>query len=113
MEKRAGLDSYSKMYEMASEIAHSSPMLIYSKSSYFFHLALVNLYESFFRLEAIFNNFYEHVSKREEKERFHQMRAIYYTNLQIIYKREAEYFKSLSGISDQIEDENEEKSQPM
>lgn len=107
VEKLAGLARYSKVYEMASEIAHSSPMLIYSKNSYFFHVVLLNLYESFFRLESIFNAYYEHTSKREEKERFHQMRNIYYTNLQIIYKIEREQFKLVNKNQGEVVDEKE------
>lgn len=49
----AGLSKYSKIYEMSSEIAHSSPLLIYSNKDYFKSLALICLYDSFFRLEEI------------------------------------------------------------
>lgn len=52
----AGLESYSSLYELSSEIAHSSPLLIYSNADYFKSLTLINLYETFFRLETLFNN---------------------------------------------------------
>jgi hypothetical protein len=52
----SGLSSYSKIYEMSSELAHSSPMLIYSNPDYFKSLTLLCLYDTFFRLENIFNN---------------------------------------------------------
>lgn len=52
----AGLSSYSKLYEMSSELAHSSPILIYSNQDYFKSLTLLCLYDTFFRLEVIFYN---------------------------------------------------------
>ena len=53
----ANLSQYSKVYEMSSEIAHSSPLLIYSSKIYFKSLTLICLYESFFRLEEILYQF--------------------------------------------------------
>ena len=41
VQRMAGLSSYSKVYEMSSEIAHSSPLLIYSSKNYFFSLTLL------------------------------------------------------------------------
>jgi hypothetical protein len=35
LEKTAGLKRYAPIYEMSSEIAHSSPLLIYSRREYF------------------------------------------------------------------------------
>ena len=58
VQRVAGLTPYSKVYEMSSEIAHSSPLLIYSRKRYFFLFTLLNLYESFFRLEKIFTTLY-------------------------------------------------------
>ena len=55
VEKIAGLASYAESYEMASEIAHGSPLLLVSKKQYYFDFCLINLYESFFRLEKIFS----------------------------------------------------------
>ena len=53
----AGLSNYSSLYELSSEIAHSSPLLIYSNRAYFKSLCIINLYDTFFRLEDIFNKF--------------------------------------------------------
>lgn len=88
VEALAGLSSYSKIYETASEIAHSSPMLIYSRDAYFFHLTILNLYESFFRMESIFTSFYTHIISKEEMERYENMKSVYYPYLQSIYERE-------------------------
>ena len=53
----AGLSSYSSLYELSSEIAHSSPLLIYSNRYYFKSLTIINLYETFFRLEEMLYSF--------------------------------------------------------
>ena len=49
VEKLAGLSQYSSLYEYSSEIAHSSPLMIYSNEKTLSHLTLVSLYEVFFR----------------------------------------------------------------
>ena len=85
VEKFAGLSAYSKIYEMSSEIAHSSPLLIYSRKNYVFHIALLNLYESFFRLEKIFTSIYMSTIGEDEKQRYVQMRNLYYWDLQAAY----------------------------
>lgn len=54
IETIAHLSSYSDTYEMSSEIAHSSPILIYSNKQYFFQISLICLYETFLRCENIF-----------------------------------------------------------
>ena len=54
IETIANLSSYSEYYEMSSEIAHSSPLLIYSNKQYFFRITLICLYETFLRCENIF-----------------------------------------------------------
>ena len=53
----AGLNQYSSTYEMSSELAHSSPLLIYSNKQYFRSLTLINIYETFFRLEEMLTKF--------------------------------------------------------
>lgn len=97
VERLAGLSQYSKIYEMASEIAHSSPMLIYSHSSYFFHLTLINLYESFFRIEKVFSSLYLNSISKEERDRFFLMKSVYYTNLLKIYEKEKAFFTKHSN----------------
>lgn len=53
----AGLSEYSPLYELSSEIAHSSPLLIYSNRYYFKSLTIINLYDTFFRLENMLYQF--------------------------------------------------------
>lgn len=54
LEALAGLERYAKDYEMSSEVAHSSPLLIFSNKSFFKAMTIVRSYESFLRLEEIF-----------------------------------------------------------
>lgn len=86
VEKFAGLEQYSKTYELASEIAHSSPLLIYSQSQYFYHLTMINLMESFFRFEEMFLHFYKQAASSEEEfNRYLEMRKVYIQQIRIIY----------------------------
>lgn len=82
----AGLSNYSKVYETASEIAHSSPLLLYSRREYFFDLTILNLYETFFRIETIFASLYSSYIKEEELNKYIQLRNMYLKQLKIIYE---------------------------
>lgn len=92
VERLAGLSNYSKVYEMASEIAHSSPLLIYSRPQYYYHMAILELYESFFRLERVFSEIYIKRINQNEARRYLAMRNVYYSTLQIIYQNESRIF---------------------
>ena len=97
LEKTAGLKRYAPIYEMSSEIAHSSPLLIYSRREYFMHLALVNVYESFFRLEKIFADIYVRSISEAEKQRFLLMRKIYYGQLVSLHAQERAKIRKMAG----------------
>lgn len=99
LEKTAGLKRYAPIYEMSSEIAHSSPLLIYSRREYFMHLALVNVYESFFRLEKIFAEIYVRSISESEKQRFLLMRKIYYGQLVSLHAQERAKMRKMAGQS--------------
>ena len=99
LEKTAGLKRYAPIYEMSSEIAHSSPLLIYSRREYFMHLALVNVYESFFRLEKIFAEIYVRSISEAEKQRFLLMRKIYYGQLVSLHAQERAKIRKMAGHS--------------
>lgn len=96
IEKLAGLTSYSSIYEMASEIAHSSPLLIYSRNKYFFSLAMLELYESFFRIEKIFCSIYLVNISKIEAEKFSEMRKLYYPMLLANYEKISKQFKEIN-----------------
>lgn len=93
VEKLAGLSAYSKLYEMASEISHSSPILIYSRDDYYLHLVLLTVYECFFRYEQIFSDYYLSRISKEEAERYKVMKKTYYSILFYIYEREKGRFQ--------------------
>ena len=97
VQKVAGLSNYAKVYEMSSEIAHSSPLLIYSRKDYIFHVALLNLYESFFRLEKIFTSIYMSTIQEEEKQHYVRMRQLYYWEIIAAYKQVQASFARLSN----------------
>ena len=81
VQKLANLSMYSKIYETASEIAHSSPLLLFSRRDYFFNLTIINLYETFFRLEIIFEQIYRN---KKQDNSYLAIRKIYLTQLKNI-----------------------------
>ena len=93
LEKLAGLEMYSKRYELSSEIIHSTPLLIYSNKEYFYYMTLLSLYESFFRLEKVFVSLFSKRVSEVQKKQYEEMRKVYYSQLVIIHKREMETFK--------------------
>ena len=89
VEKLAGLSQYSSLYEYSSEIAHSSPLMIYSNEQTLSHLTLVSLYEVFFRIEKIFTNHYlNSINDESIRKAYLQMRGLYYGQIVECYKRE-------------------------
>ena len=88
VERCANLRQYAKVYEMSSEIAHSSPLLIYSRKTYFYLVTILNLYESFFRLEKIFKTLYFANIPEEAQKQYLQMQSLYYGELLSCYKFE-------------------------
>jgi hypothetical protein len=103
VERCAGLKSYSKVYEMSSEIAHSSPLLIYSRKNYFYLITMLNLYESFFRLEKIFSSIYLSTVPAAEQGRYLEMRKLYYGELIACYELEKKRFAELTSHGDKTE----------
>jgi hypothetical protein len=95
VEKLAGLSEYSKLYEYSSEIAHSSPLMIYSNEKKLSHLTLSALYEVFFRIETIFtNNYLNRINEDSVKAAYLQMRSLYYSQIVELYKRETSLNKN-------------------
>ena len=86
VENLAGLKNYANVYELSSEVAHSSPLLIYSNRQYYFNITMINLYESFFRLENVFHNFYKSFASKEEQQLYLNMHDVYLKQLKIIHK---------------------------
>jgi hypothetical protein len=97
VERCAGLRDYAKVYEMSSEIAHSSPLLIYSRKNYFYLITMLNLYESFFRLEKIFSTIYLSTVPENDQNRYVAMRKLYFSELLACYDLEKKRFASLTA----------------
>lgn len=104
VERTAELRNYAKVYEMSSEIAHSSPLLIYSRKNYFYLITILNLYESFFRLEKVFGTLYLNTVSKEEQNRYLAMRHLYFGELLAVYELEKKRFSALldSGKKDEL-----------
>ncbi len=96
VEKFAKLNNYAKTYEMASEIAHSSPILFYSRQNYFYHFTLLNVYETFFRMEEMFYGIYQKKSSSEEIKYYSLMRKEYLQELILIHQKELAVFKEIN-----------------
>jgi hypothetical protein len=108
VQRVAGLTPYSKVYEMSSEIAHSSPLLIYSRKRYFFLFTLLNLYESFFRLEKIFTTLYMSTVDEAERNNYAKMRTVYQSELLAVYQHTQKSFAALNASAKKnAPDENE------
>lgn len=95
VETLAGLHQYSDIYMMSSEILHGSPMLIYSNKKYFHHLTLLNLYESFFRIESVFESLFFPQISEEAKKYYLEMKKLYFSQLINIHKREMMIYKDM------------------
>jgi hypothetical protein len=104
VERCAGLRELSKVYEMSSEIAHSSPLLIYSRKNYFYLVTMINLYQSFFRLEKVFSSLYLSSAPEADKNQYLAMRKLYYDELLTVYAYEKKRFEALvsSGKKEEL-----------
>ncbi len=94
LERLAGLSNYNKIYELSSEIIHSTPILIYSNKEYFYFITLLNTYESFFRLEHSFLTLFSKRVSQDQMRQYLTLKSVYFSQLVNIHKRELESFKS-------------------
>ncbi|MDY0177641.1 MAG: DUF5677 domain-containing protein [Bacilli bacterium] len=97
LETVAGLHQYSAIYETSSEIVHSTPMLIYSNKTYYYLLALISTYESFFRIEKIFTNLFGQKITPAQRAQYNAMRNVYYSQLIAIHRKESDNLKDLKN----------------
>lgn len=112
VERAAGLRDYAKVYEMSSEIAHSSPLLIYSRKNYFYLITMLNLYESFFRLEKIFSTLYLSTAPAADQQQYVALRKLYFNELLACYDINKKRFAELtqSGKKDELPPHGVEES---
>ena len=101
LQKLAGMEKYNKVYLMSSEIIHSTPLLIYSDKEYFFYTTLLNLYESFFRLEKVFMSLFVSRVNKEQFETYKSMRDVYYSQLMVIHNRESQKYLEKMKVRNQ------------
>ena len=97
VESLAGLHQYSAIYMTSSEILHGSPMLVYSNKKYFHSLTLLNLYESFFRIEKVFESLFFPQISDEARSYYTEMKKLYFSQLINIHKRELYVYKKLGN----------------
>ena len=97
LENVAGLSKYAKTYELSSEIIHSTPLLIYSNKNYFYYQTLLVVYESFFRLEAVFISMFKNKVSKEQLEHYNLLKHVYFSQLLNIHKREFAKFKAITS----------------
>lgn len=97
LQSLAGLHQYSELYMTSSEILHSTPLLIYSNKQYFYFVTLLNVYESFFRIEKVFTTLFFSRVGDNLKAQYLQMRQLYYAQLSNIHQRESINFKLLTS----------------
>lgn len=90
----ANLTNYSSLYEMSSEIAHASPILIYSNKPFFLKITLICLYESFLRIESIFAKI---IANKKDTLGYFAMRASILNELEIMLAKEKLEFKHLGS----------------
>ena len=94
LELAASLESYSQDYEMSSEVAHSSPLLIYSNKIFFKNVTILRSYESFLRLEEIFYSYLKSY-KNIDSSSYEKMRKRYLGMVKNVLNSEISSLKNL------------------
>lgn len=90
---RDGVESLAKLtesretYQIASEVAHSSPIMLFTNRRYFLKLTLIHLYRSFILIENLFANSYVARSDDVEKNLYLTIRNLYLEDINFVYNR--------------------------
>lgn len=88
IQQLAGLERYAEAYQLASEVAHSSPLFLLQSKAHLTVTVLTLVYETFLRLEELFFALYQATATAEEKTYYQQIRAIYLSDITRILNRE-------------------------
>lgn len=88
LQKLAGLERYHQDYQLASELAHSSPLLLLQSKRHLTVTVLTLLYETFLRLETIFDEFYLATAVPETEPYYTEVRSRYLNDIIAILNRE-------------------------
>ncbi len=101
----AGLQEYNSWYEMASEMAHSSPIFFYSNNDFFSDLTSVNLADITLRSIKYFNDYIVQAGIKIENE---EIKNILLSNLEAQTKQENDsfYTKYKDYLVDEVEEDN-------
>lgn len=90
LQKVAELTEYKKFYEIASDVTHSTPLLVYANKTNLTTTTLKITYEAFFKLETMFLDWCRNDLKVDPKEQFLndylQFRNTYKAKVEIIYQ---------------------------
>jgi len=110
LQKAAGLGQYNEWYEMASEMAHSSPIFFYSNNAFFSDLTAVNLADISLRSIGYFNAFRKDNNISLDA-RSQSIMDIFNNSLIIQVKKEDEsfYTKYKDYLDDDSSSDDEEK----
>lgn len=90
VETLANLIDSRETYQIASEVAHSSPIMLFTRRIYFLKLTLLHLYKSFILIEQIFANLYTTKSEENEARLYLAIRKLYLDDINLVYQRTAE-----------------------
>ena len=102
LEYVADFSSYSNLYEMSSEIAHSSPLLIYSKKDFFRDVTILSVYGTFLRLEEIFFNLLKN-QEDVDISSYESMRKQHIESMYIMYAQLQDDYKDKYNVEESIE----------
>ncbi len=92
----AGLEDLNEWYEISSEIAHGSPLLVYSDKRFFFNMTLVGTLESFVRIEELFAKTVNEQCDDATKQAYNKMREVRLTEIKKILNIEKTLFETTS-----------------
>lgn len=87
VESLSGLTRARDTYQLASEVAHSSPIVLFSNRPYFLHISLQSLYDSFLTIESFFADIYRQIAPTDEILIYDQIRAQYLEDIAIVKSR--------------------------
>lgn len=90
VETLAKLTDSRETYQVASEVAHSSPIMLFTNRRYFLKLTLIHLYRSFILIENLFANNYISRSDPMEKELYLAIRKFYLEDINFVYNQTLE-----------------------
>lgn len=91
LQKVADLTEYKKYYEIASDVTHSTPLLVYANKMKLTTTTLKITYEQFFIIETMFTNFLlKDLNIENTKDEFFyeyaMFRKLYKSKIELIYK---------------------------